>query len=92
MGTGIFLIKYSHTASMLYLSWAEMGTTGESAAMVACNEGLSQRKNQSHMLSLPVWVVLVFKLTTLYGVTTVIRNEPRGAAQKHASQTQRVLD
>jgi hypothetical protein len=33
-GTGIFFTKYSHTASMLYLSWAEMGTTGASAAMV----------------------------------------------------------
>ena len=24
-GTGIFLVIYSHTTSMLYLSWAEMG-------------------------------------------------------------------
>ena len=34
IGTGIFLTMYSHTTSMLYLSWAEMGTTGAPSAMV----------------------------------------------------------
>mmetsp|Transcript_16568 Transcript_16568/g.46774 ORF Transcript_16568/g.46774 Transcript_16568/m.46774 type:complete len:225 (-) Transcript_16568:353-1027(-) len=33
-GTGIFFTMYSHTASTLYLSWAEMGTTGAPSAMV----------------------------------------------------------
>ena len=33
-GTGIFLVMYSHTTSMLYLSCAEMGTTGAPSAMV----------------------------------------------------------
>lgn len=33
-GTGIFLQIYSHTASTLYFSWAEMGTTGAPSAIV----------------------------------------------------------
>lgn len=36
-GTGIFFTMYSHTASMLYLSCAEMGTTGAPSAMVPCS-------------------------------------------------------
>lgn len=35
-GMGTFLQMYSHTASTLYLSWAEMGTTGAPSAMVLC--------------------------------------------------------
>mmetsp|Transcript_20396 Transcript_20396/g.69409 ORF Transcript_20396/g.69409 Transcript_20396/m.69409 type:complete len:225 (+) Transcript_20396:1029-1703(+) len=35
-GTGILLHRYSHTTSMLYLSCAEMGTTGALSAMVPC--------------------------------------------------------
>mmetsp|Transcript_5957 Transcript_5957/g.20166 ORF Transcript_5957/g.20166 Transcript_5957/m.20166 type:complete len:203 (-) Transcript_5957:370-978(-) len=35
-GTGIFFTMYSHTASMLYLSCAEMGTTGAPSAIVPC--------------------------------------------------------
>lgn len=34
MGTGIFLTMYSHTTSMLYFSWAEMGMMGTPSAMV----------------------------------------------------------
>mmetsp|Transcript_3937 Transcript_3937/g.9459 ORF Transcript_3937/g.9459 Transcript_3937/m.9459 type:complete len:366 (-) Transcript_3937:451-1548(-) len=34
LGTGIFLHRYSHTTSMLYLSWALMGITGAPSAMV----------------------------------------------------------
>mmetsp|Transcript_12141 Transcript_12141/g.31116 ORF Transcript_12141/g.31116 Transcript_12141/m.31116 type:complete len:354 (+) Transcript_12141:170-1231(+) len=33
-GMGIFLVMYSHTTSMLYLSCAEMGTMGAPSAMV----------------------------------------------------------
>ena len=33
-GTGIFLQMYSQITSMLYFSWAEMGTTGAPSAMV----------------------------------------------------------
>jgi hypothetical protein len=39
-GTGIFLTMYSHTASTLYLSWAEMGTTGAPSAMVPCTKAV----------------------------------------------------
>lgn len=38
-GTGIFFTRYSHTASTLYLSCAEMGTTGAPSAMVPCGWG-----------------------------------------------------
>jgi hypothetical protein len=34
MGTGIFLTMYSLTESMLYRSWAEIGTTGAESATV----------------------------------------------------------
>lgn len=34
MGMGMRLTMYSLTASMLYLSWAEMGTMGEFSATV----------------------------------------------------------
>lgn len=43
LGTGIFLTRYSHTASMLYLSCAEMGTMGAPSAMVPCSSGGSRR-------------------------------------------------
>lgn len=33
-GTGMRLTMYSHTASTLYFSWAEMGTMGAFSAMV----------------------------------------------------------
>ncbi len=33
-GTGMRFTMYSHTASTLYFSWAEMGTTGALSAMV----------------------------------------------------------
>ena len=33
-GTGIFLVMYSHTTSMLYLSWAKMGMMGAPSATV----------------------------------------------------------
>ena len=33
-GTGIFLTTFSNTASMLYLSWAEMGMIGAPSAIV----------------------------------------------------------
>ncbi|RNA23535.1 hypothetical protein BpHYR1_030776 [Brachionus plicatilis] len=33
-GMGTFLTRYSHTASMLYFSWADMGRMGASSAMV----------------------------------------------------------
>eukprot|EP00123_Amoebidium_parasiticum_P012219 comp21201_c0_seq1/m.28805 comp21201_c0_seq1/g.28805 ORF comp21201_c0_seq1/g.28805 comp21201_c0_seq1/m.28805 type:complete len:353 (+) comp21201_c0_seq1:732-1790(+) len=36
IGMGIRLTMYSHTHSMLYLSWAEMGTTGAPSATVPC--------------------------------------------------------
>lgn len=39
LGTGIFLTRYSHTASMLYLSCAEMGTMGAPSAIVPCSSG-----------------------------------------------------
>ena len=35
-GTGIFFTMYSHTTSTLYMSCAEMGTTGAPSAMVPC--------------------------------------------------------
>lgn len=34
VGTGIFLIKYSHTTSMFSFSWAEIGITGAPSAIV----------------------------------------------------------
>ena len=33
-GIGIFFERYSHTASMLYLSWAEIGIIGAPSAIV----------------------------------------------------------
>lgn len=33
-GTGIFLAKYSHTASTLYFSWADTGIIGAPSAIV----------------------------------------------------------
>lgn len=33
-GMGILLTRYSQTTSMLYFSWAEIGTTGAPSAMV----------------------------------------------------------
>ena len=37
-GIGIFLTIYSHTTSMLYFSWAEIGTTGAPSATVPWKE------------------------------------------------------
>ena len=34
IGTGIFLSMYSHMTSMLYFSWAEIGTMGAPSATV----------------------------------------------------------
>ena len=31
---GIFLVTYSHTTSMLYFSWADIGMTGAPSAIV----------------------------------------------------------
>ena len=42
-GTGIFLTTYSHTASMLYLSWADIGITGAPSATVPTD--ITQREN-----------------------------------------------
>jgi hypothetical protein len=36
-GTGIFLTMYSQTTSMLYLSCADIGTTGAPSATVRCS-------------------------------------------------------
>lgn len=60
-GTGIFFTMYSHTASMLYFSCAEMGTTGAASAMVpwmnACmgedrvvKEGLQGRASEGNFM------------------------------------------
>uniref|UniRef100_A0A0E9XF51 Uncharacterized protein n=1 Tax=Anguilla anguilla TaxID=7936 RepID=A0A0E9XF51_ANGAN len=38
MGTGIFFTMYSHTTSMLYFSWAEMGMMGAPSATVPCTK------------------------------------------------------
>ncbi len=40
VGARAFLTMYSHTASMLYLSCAEMGTTGAASAIVPCTNAL----------------------------------------------------
>ena len=49
-GTGIFLTRYSQTASTLYLSCAEMGTTGAPSAIVPCThqvvEGFEWQRRQ----------------------------------------------
>ena len=33
-GTGIFFVIYSHTTSMLYFNWADIGITGAPSAIV----------------------------------------------------------
>lgn len=45
-GTGIFLMTYSQTTSMLYLSWAEIGTTGAPSATVPAQNNLNWKWGQ----------------------------------------------
>ena len=48
-GTGIFLQINSHITSMLYLSWAEIGTTGAPSAIVPAG------KKKTNILLLSKW-------------------------------------
>ena len=48
MGTGIFLTMYSHTTSMLYLSWAEMGMMGAPSATVPAGWDSSTAQRSGH--------------------------------------------
>ena len=48
MGTGIFLTMYSHTTSMLYSSWAEMGMMGAPSATVPAGKDSSTGQRSEH--------------------------------------------
>lgn len=52
-GTGIFLQINSHITSMLYLSWAEIGTTGAPSAIVPA--GKEKKKQPNNILLLSKW-------------------------------------
>lgn len=57
MGTGILLMMYSHTTSMLYLSWAEMGMMGAPSATVPVgvwgDRDMAQHSGNTHESSWP---------------------------------------